>query len=74
MTSAVNVLPFRAYFELGAALGRSLDIDFGDGTTGISNVQSSKFNDQSYYDLQGRRVLYPKKGLYILNGKKVIIK
>ena len=74
VTSAVNVLPFRAYFELGAALGRSLDIDYGDGTTGISNVQSSKFNDQSYYDLQGRRVLYPKKGLYILNGKKVIIK
>ena len=27
-----------------------------------------------YYDLQGRRVLYPKKGLYILNGNKVIIK
>lgn len=74
VTSAVNVLPFRAYFERDTALGRSLDIDYGDGTTGISNVQSLKFNDQSYYDLQGRRVLYPKKGLYILNGKKVIIK
>ena len=75
VTSAVNVKPFRAYITFdGSALGRSLDIDFGDGTTGISNVPSQKFNVQNYYDLQGRRVLYPKKGVYILNGKKVIIK
>ena len=27
-----------------------------------------------YYDLQGRRVLQPTKGMYIVNGKKVVIK
>lgn len=72
-TDDVHVKPFRAYIALDAALGRSLDIDFGDGTTGIKNLKVG-VEDNVYYDLQGRRVLYPKKGIYILNGKKVIIK
>jgi hypothetical protein len=72
-TGDVHVKPFRAYIALDAALGRSLDIDFGDGTTGIKNIKVG-VEDNVYYDLQGRRVLYPKKGIYILNAKKVIIK
>ena len=47
-----------------------------DGTTGI-DIQSSIFNLQSnevYYNLQGQRVDNPTKGLYIRNGKKVVIK
>ncbi len=53
---------------------RSIDND-GDGTTGIKD-QSSKFNAQldAYYTLQGQRVAKPGKGLYIKNGKKVVIK
>ena len=53
---------------------RSLEND-GDGTTGIK-VQSSMFNAPSdaYYTLQGQRVVNPSKGLYIKNGKKVVIK
>jgi hypothetical protein len=53
---------------------RSLGND-GDGTTGI-NVQSSMFNvpSDAYYTLQGQRVVKPSKGLYIKNGKKVVIK
>ena len=47
---------------------------FADGTT---SIQSSIFNVQSpdvYYNLQGQRVDNPSKGLYIKNGKKVLIK
>ena len=47
-----------------------------DETTGIE-VQSSIFNLQSnnvYYNLQGQRVNNPGKGLYIRNGKKVIVR
>ena len=44
------------------------------GTTGIEKVESSKLKVQSYYDLQGRQVTNPTKGLYIVNGKKVVIK
>ena len=53
-------------------------------TTGIHNIQSSKFSlrecgdaskVQSCYDLQGRRVSHPlRKGVYIINGKKIIVK
>ena len=52
-----------------------LNINFGGNTTGIENaVQREEIKDKSYYDLQGRRVQQPTKGLYIVNGKKVIIK
>ena len=46
------------------------------GTTGIDTVESSKFKVESsmVYDLQGRQVMNPTKGLYIINGKKVVIK
>ena len=47
-----------------------------DGTTGIE-VQSSIFNLQSdgvYYNLQGQRVEKPRKGIYIHNGRRVVIK
>lgn len=81
ITSAVDVNPFRAYMELPASesLARVLDLNFGEGgATGIGsltpNPSSIGEGNVGYYDLQGRRVLYPKKGLYILNGKKVIIK
>lgn len=39
---------------------------------GITDVQRSTSSAQRYYDLQGREVKTLKRGLYILNGKKVI--
>ena len=46
-------------------------------STGLSVVKTdSKFaaKDDSYYDLMGRRVATPQKGIYIRNGKKIIFK
>lgn len=45
-------------------------------TTGIEETLNGEENtkDKMIYDLQGRRVTKPVKGLYIVNGKKVIIK
>ncbi|MBQ6062426.1 MAG: hypothetical protein IJK87_02190 [Prevotella sp.] len=40
---------------------------------GINNVNSDVTND-AYYDVQGRRITTPRHGVYIQNGKKVIIK
>ena len=81
ITDAVTVNPFRAYMELPASesLARVLDLNFGEGgAAGIGsltpNPSSIGEGNVGVYDLQGRRVLYPRKGLYILNGKKVIIK
>jgi hypothetical protein len=75
-----NMKGFRAYFLLKgeAALARSFRMDFGDGETSgikaIDNGQLTIDNDR-YYDLQGRRVNgAAQKGVYVVNGKKVIIK
>ena len=53
-----------------------LEFTYGNGnTTGVNEVRS-KMSDvrDEYYDLSGRRVLNPSKGLYIVNGRKVVIK
>ena len=48
---------------------------FGDETTGINLTENSELRtENAVYDLQGRRVAQPQKGLYIVNGKKVVIK
>ena len=43
-------------------------------TNGIQAVETSPAYSGKYYDLQGRQVAQPTKGLYIVNGKKVVIK
>lgn len=44
-----------------------------DTIDGIENVESAT-GEKTVYDLSGRRVLKPVKGLYIINGKKVYVK
>ena len=43
-------------------------------TTGIKDVNRETITNNRYFDLQGRRVAQPTKGLYIVNGKKVVVK
>ena len=43
-------------------------------TTGISDVNRETITNNRYFDLQGRSVAQPTKGLYIVNGKKVVVK
>ena len=78
--SARTLKSFRAHFWVkpnGTTPAASMiNVDFGEGeVTGVNEVIGVKeVNDNSYYDLQGRKVTKPTKGLYIVNGKKVIIK
>ena len=62
----------KAYLTYGASLTRSF---FGfDETTGIEMPTAEVIDtDGVVFDLQGRRVAQPTKGLYIVNGKKVFI-
>lgn len=53
---------------------RQFTMVFDDETTGIQQIQSDVKSNGDYYDLQGRRVSTPTRGLYIVNGKKVVIK
>ena len=53
----------------------SEDAESDDTLTGIQSVENSEAaEDDVYYNLSGVRVANPSKGLYIKNGKKVIIK
>jgi len=58
-----------------SAGARRLTIVHEGETTGISTVKTTvDTKDAAVYDLQGRRVMQPTKGLFIVNGKKVVIK
>lgn len=66
----------KAYLHVPAANGariRNLSITISDGTTGINAVENEQ-GENVIYNLRGQRVENPTKGLYIINGKKVLIK
>ena len=65
----------RAYLSttFNVAAGSRLTIVVDGETTGIKTVKGDS-DEQSVYDLQGRKVAQPAKGLYITNGKKFIVK
>lgn len=45
-----------------------------DVETAIDEVKGEDGNVKVIYDLQGRRVEQPVKGVYIINGKKLLLK
>ncbi len=60
----------------GAALARVLNIVAGSGVTGLDAVIDTTADNETWYDLNGRKLdeKPTKKGLYIKNGKKVVMK
>lgn len=66
----------KGYIEVPAnsAQGRFLSFGIGGGTNGISDVKAATAETGEIYNLNGQRVAAPAKGLYIMNGKKVIFK
>jgi len=72
---AVSCNPFRAYFTVAGAGTRSvINMVFDDEATGVNTVNGEGLTVNGLYNLSGQRVLNPTKGIYIVNGKKVIIK
>ena len=59
----------KAYIEYTGAAVKGFF--FGDAT-GIADVETATDADASIYDLSGRRVEKAQKGVYIINGKKVM--
>ena len=55
--------------------GVMMAFSFGNEVTGIDNVNTAAPAAKKYYDLQGRRVLYPAKGIFVTeDGQKVLFK
>jgi hypothetical protein len=65
----------KAYLKLKNNLTNISSLSFRyDGTTDIEEVKGENGKVKAIYDLQGRKVVNPKEGLYIVDGKKVFIK
>ena len=47
---------------------------YKDVENAIQGVQTVQTENNATFDLQGRRVAQPTKGLYIVNGKKTVIR
>ncbi|MBF1601061.1 MAG: hypothetical protein HXO29_02310 [Prevotella sp.] len=78
-SNVTNIPSNKAFLVLtnAEAQAKGFVLEFEDGgTTGIETIENSKHSaeDGVYYDLQGRRVENPTRGVYIVNGKKVVIK
>ena len=72
--NATTLKGFRARLENNLpATVNGLRLNFGE-TTGIEGVVEELNGKAEIFDLSGRRVVAPKKGLYIVNGKKVYVK
>ena len=64
---------FRVYFT--GLTGTEARAFFDDeDVTGVENIKHGTIANNQYFDLQGRKVSQPQKGLYVVNGKKVVIK
>lgn len=65
----------KAYLQVKDVNAAALRIVFADGeATAIEAVESAAKNDGVYYNIAGQRVQTPTSGIYIVNGKKVLVK
>ena len=66
----------RCYFMLKdvANNARTFNLLFDNETTGIQTIAKNVATGNEYFNLSGQRVSMPQKGVYIKNGKKVIVK
>ncbi len=65
---------YKAYLNLTGSLAAKLSISFNDNVTAISNATLAQGKATSIYDLSGRKSNKLQKGIYIVNGKKIIVK
>lgn len=73
-TEGTTIAAGKAYLEVSAETAKAVKF-FGIGTTtGISNVSTTTADKGAYYNLQGMKVVHPAKGIFIHNGKKMVIK
>ena len=75
-TNAFTLRANSAYLPAEAVEGSTARafIALDDEKTGIADVKAVKEDAEGMFDLQGRKIAKPAKGLYIVNGKKVVVK
>ena len=77
MTARTTIPCNKAYLASTQGGVAKLDLDFGGTTTGIDSLtpDPTTVDSNVLYDLNGRRVLYPTRGIYVTgSGKKIYLK
>lgn len=86
LSAATRIAKGQAYLQLPISLespaeGRIVKLEFledqngnGESPTGIVHTASQNDNTKQVFNLQGQRMQKLQKGLYIINGKKVVTK
>ena len=75
--NAINIAANKAYLRVPKSNNAPyLDLIFGGNTTGIRTADFTDNSEESWYDLNGRKLQSKPntKGIYIMNGKKVVVK
>ena len=78
--AGTTIKPFHAYYEAAEGQTAPAKISFEGEATGINNVAATTVANSAVYDLSGRRVAEKLagaslvKGIYVVNGKKVVVK
>lgn len=74
--SNITSLAANKAYVMAPATEGALALNFGGNVTGINSVSDNAAmpNNVEIYDLAGRRVNHAVKGVYVVNGKKIIVK
>ena len=73
-TGEMSALNGRVMLVLDEAAAARAIFELEDETTGVENIKRETITNNQYFNLAGQRVAQPTKGLYIVNGKTVVIK
>jgi len=83
-SSENNLLPYRWYLSVTDRYGNPKNVGevkvavFGidEDADGIEEIEGENMagNEKAIYDLSGRRIVSPRSGMYIMNGKKYLVK
>ena len=73
--NAIEVGPNKAWLSVSNSNARAINLVF-DETTKIANTNITNLTNGDWYDLNGRKLngMPTKKGIYVKNGKKVVVK
>lgn len=74
LKSTGTIAANKAYLHLSGSATAQEFFAFDETVTGVDNINAQDSEEEKVYDLQGRRIAKPAKGVYIVNGKKVIMK
>lgn len=73
-TKNVTIPQYKAYLQTNGGDGAREAFFFAEGTTGLTVSETEAAEDGAVYDLQGRRVDSLAKGIYVKDGRKIIVK